>query len=56
MTDAGIAPAVTIGRTMTDSFSGILPAHAPAFIAAQLAGAVIAAVVVRWLYAPKVRA
>ena len=44
-------PAVTIGRTMTDSFSGILPAHAPAFIAAQLAGAVVAVFVFRWLYA-----
>lgn len=44
-------PAVTIGRTMTDSFSGILPAHAPAFIAAQLAGAVVAVFALRWLYA-----
>lgn len=44
-------PAVTIGRTLTDSFSGILPAHAPAFIAAQLLGAVVAVVVIRWLYA-----
>lgn len=35
-------PAVTIARSFTDSFSGILPAHAPAFIAAQLIGAVLA--------------
>lgn len=35
-------PAVTIARSFTDSFAGILPAHAPAFIAAQLAGAVLA--------------
>ena len=44
-------PAVTTGRMLTDSFSGILPAHAPAFIAAQLAGAVVAVFVCRWLYA-----
>jgi glycerol uptake facilitator-like aquaporin len=32
-------PAVTIARAMTDSFSGIRPIDAPAFIAAQIAGA-----------------
>lgn len=42
-------PAVTIGRTFTDTFSGIQPPHAPAFIAAQLAGAVVAVLVMRWL-------
>lgn len=31
-------PAVTLARSLTDSFSGIRPADAPAFIAAQLAG------------------
>lgn len=36
-------PAVTIGRAFTDTFSGILPAHAPAFVMAQLAGALLAA-------------
>ena len=35
-------PAVTIARTMTDTFSGILPVHAPAFIVAQLLGALAA--------------
>ena len=34
-------PAVTIGRTLTDTFSGILPAHAPAFIAAGCVGSLI---------------
>ena len=34
-------PAVTIARTFSDSFAGIAPDHAPAFIAAQLAGAVV---------------
>jgi glycerol uptake facilitator-like aquaporin len=34
-------PAVTIGRTLTNTYAGIAPASAPAFIAAQLAGGVI---------------
>src|SRR5439155_146868 len=34
-------PAVTIGRTLTDTYAGIVPASAPAFIAAQLAGGAI---------------
>jgi glycerol uptake facilitator-like aquaporin len=34
-------PAVTIGRTLTDTYAGIAPASAPAFIAAQLVGGVI---------------
>jgi glycerol uptake facilitator-like aquaporin len=35
-------PAVTIARTMTNTFAGIAPGDAPAFIAAQIAGAVLA--------------
>jgi glycerol uptake facilitator-like aquaporin len=35
-------PAVTIGRTLSDSFAGIAPASAPAFIAAQVVGAAVA--------------
>ena len=42
-------PAVTIARSLTDSFSGIMPAHAPGFILAQLLGAVAATLVFRWL-------
>jgi glycerol uptake facilitator-like aquaporin len=34
-------PAVTIGRTMSDSFAGIAPSCAPQFIAAQILGALI---------------
>jgi arsenate reductase len=34
-------PAVTIGRTLTDTFAGIAPSSAPAFVAAQLAGAAV---------------
>lgn len=35
-------PAVTIARTLTDTGTGIAPTAAPAFIAAQLAGAMLA--------------
>jgi glycerol uptake facilitator-like aquaporin len=34
-------PAVTIGRTLSDSFAGIAPGCAPRFIAAQILGALI---------------
>jgi glycerol uptake facilitator-like aquaporin len=37
-------PAVTLARSMTNTFSGIYPAHAPAFIVAQLVGLVAATV------------
>ncbi len=42
-------PAVTIARGFTDSFSGIDPAHVPAFVAAQIAGALLATGVMGWL-------
>ncbi len=42
-------PAVTIARSFTDTFSGIQPGHAPAFILAELVGAVTAAVLFGWL-------
>jgi len=45
-------PAVTVARTLTDTFSGILPAHAPAFIAAQVVGTVLATAVFAWLGSP----
>jgi glycerol uptake facilitator-like aquaporin len=34
-------PAITLGRSLTDSFSGIAIASVPAFIAAQLVGALL---------------
>ncbi|MGB0519344.1 MAG: aquaporin family protein, partial [Candidatus Puniceispirillaceae bacterium] len=46
-------PAVTIARSFTDSFSGILPADVSAFIVAQLAAAVVGAYVLGWLFAPE---
>ena len=42
-------PAVTIARSFTDTFSGILPAHAPGFILAQLVGAVLATLACGWM-------
>ena len=46
-------PAVTLARAVTNSFTGIRPADAPGFIAAQCAGAVAAARFARWLYPAK---
>jgi glycerol uptake facilitator-like aquaporin len=45
-------PAVTIARALTNSFSGIAPASAPPFIAAQIAGALLAAWLGSWLFRP----
>lgn len=43
-------PAVTIGRTMTASFSGIRPIDAPGFIIAQLVGGAVATAILAWLF------
>ena len=43
-------PAVTIGRMFSDTFAGIDPAHAAPFVLAQIVGAGVAVVVIRWLY------
>jgi glycerol uptake facilitator-like aquaporin len=43
-------PAVTIARTLSDTFAGIAPASAPGFIAAQLLGAGLAVAVARILF------
>ena len=42
-------PAVTIGRSFTNTFSGIRPADAPGFIAMQFLGALGATLLFRWL-------
>jgi len=42
-------PAVTAARALTNTFAGIRPADAPGFIAAQLAGALVASLLFRWL-------
>lgn len=43
-------PAVTLARTVTDTFSGIAPRSAPGFIAAQCLGAAAALIVDRFLH------
>lgn len=45
-------PAVTLARSFTDSFSGIRPLDAPAFMVAQLVGAAAATFLFGWLLAP----
>ncbi len=42
-------PAVTIARTLSDTFAGIRPVDAPAFVAAQLLGALCATFSFKWL-------
>jgi glycerol uptake facilitator-like aquaporin len=42
-------PAVTLARAASDTFAGIRLADAPGFIAAQLAGAMAATLLFRWL-------
>jgi len=44
-------PAVTVGRMLSDTFTGIAPASAPAFVAAQLVGGLLAVGLVRILSA-----
>jgi glycerol uptake facilitator-like aquaporin len=43
-------PAVTLARSVTNTFAGIRPIDAPGFILAQLAGAVAATLLFCWLY------
>jgi len=44
-------PAVTLARAATDTFAGIRPEDAPAFIVAQVVGAMLAMYLMRWLLA-----
>jgi glycerol uptake facilitator-like aquaporin len=43
-------PAVTLARTLSDTFAGIAPASASAFIGSQLVGTLLAVGLVRMLY------
>jgi arsenate reductase len=47
-------PAVTVARTLTDTFTGIEPSSAPMFILMQLVGAAIAFGLIRLLYPDRV--
>jgi glycerol uptake facilitator-like aquaporin len=42
-------PAVTIARSLSDTFAGIRPADVPLFTLGQLAGAAAATFLFRWL-------
>jgi glycerol uptake facilitator-like aquaporin len=42
-------PAVTIARTLSDTFAGIRPQDAPAFVVAQFVGAASATLTFKWL-------
>lgn len=43
-------PAVTLARAFTPTFAGIRPTDAPGFIAAEIAGAIAATMLGRWLF------
>lgn len=43
-------PAITVGRTLSDTFAGIDPGSVPAFVLAQLTGGALALAAVRLLY------
>jgi len=47
-------PAVTIARTLSDSFAGIKPSSAPMFLVAQLVGALVALGLIRFFYPAEV--
>lgn len=42
-------PAVTLARSLSDTFSGIRPSDVPGFIVLQIAGAICATLLFRWL-------
>ena len=43
-------PAVTLARSLSDTFAGIAPPGVPLFIAAQITGALAAVTLARWLW------
>jgi glycerol uptake facilitator-like aquaporin len=49
-------PAVTVARALTNTFAGIAPEHAPAFIVAELAGGLASIAVFGWLLGPDLTA
>jgi glycerol uptake facilitator-like aquaporin len=44
-------PAVTLARSLSDTFAGIRPVDVPAFVVAQMIGAIAAMYLTRWLFA-----
>lgn len=43
-------PAITVGRMFSNTFAGIAPSSAPGYIAAQVAGGLVAYMIIRTLY------
>ena len=43
-------PAITVARSLSDTFAGIAPADVPLFVVAQLIGAALAALLARFLF------
>jgi glycerol uptake facilitator-like aquaporin len=43
-------PAVTLARSLSDTFAGIAPASAPGFLGGQIVGALAAAAIAAWLF------
>ncbi|HYC65184.1 MAG TPA: MIP/aquaporin family protein [Reyranellaceae bacterium] len=48
-------PAITVARSLSDTFAGIAPINVPAFVAAQLSGAALAALAARYLFDERYR-
>jgi glycerol uptake facilitator-like aquaporin len=46
-------PAITVARSLSDTFAGIAPFHVPLFIVAQLLGAAAAALLAKPLFDPR---
>ena len=46
-------PAVTVARSLSNTFAGIAPSSAPAFVGAQLVGAAVAVLTFSWLLDPR---
>jgi glycerol uptake facilitator-like aquaporin len=46
-------PAITVARSLSDTFAGIAPVDVPLFILAQLIGAMMAALTAKWLFSDK---
>jgi glycerol uptake facilitator-like aquaporin len=43
-------PAVTLARSLTDTFAGIRPADVPLFLVGQFAGATLGVILLRWMF------
>jgi glycerol uptake facilitator-like aquaporin len=46
-------PAITVARSLTNTFAGIAPPDVPLFVIAQLLGATCAARLAKWLFDPR---